>query len=162
MLRYVETQITFAEVPDEISLCINISGCIIRCKDCHSKYLWDNIGKPLEGSTIISLIHRNIGMSCLCFMGGDNCPQYINELAEFTKELFPKVKVAWYSGREEISNKINLENFDYIKVGPYIKEKGPLNMETTNQRMYEIRHYNSNKLIDITYKFWKLKQNNNQ
>ena len=27
MLKYVNTEITFAEVPDEISLCINISNC---------------------------------------------------------------------------------------------------------------------------------------
>ena len=95
MLKYVETQITFAEVPDEISLCINISGCVIRCKDCHSKYLWDNVGKPLEGNTIIKLLNRNIGISCLCFMGGDKNPQYINDLAEFTKDLFPKIKIAY-------------------------------------------------------------------
>ena len=39
--------ITFSEVPDEISLCINISNCPIKCPDCHSKFLWENIGKEI-------------------------------------------------------------------------------------------------------------------
>jgi hypothetical protein len=43
------------------------------------------------------------------------------------------------------------EVFDYIKVGEYKEEYGPLNKETTNQRLYEIT---SNNVIDITSKFW--------
>lgn len=50
--------------------------------------------------------------------------------------------------------------FDYIKLGPYISEYGPLNQKTTNQRMYFNTGLSSsiNRLIgwkDITYKFWK-------
>ena len=33
-------------------------------------------------------------------------------------------------------------NFDYIKIGPYIKEKGPINKHTTNQRMIKFNHKN--------------------
>ena len=39
MLKYVDSQITFREIPDEITLCINISNCPFRCKGCHSKEL---------------------------------------------------------------------------------------------------------------------------
>ena len=47
MLKYYNYMVTFSEVPDEISLCINITGCPIRCTDCHSKFLWENIGKEI-------------------------------------------------------------------------------------------------------------------
>jgi hypothetical protein len=44
----------------------------------------------------------------------------------------------------------------YIKVGPYIKELGPLNLRTTNQRLYEITKSNNNLTIrDITNTFWR-------
>ena len=47
MLKYVDTKVTFSEVPDEISLCISISNCPNHCKGCHSPYLAEDIGKPL-------------------------------------------------------------------------------------------------------------------
>ena len=39
MLKYLNCQVTFAEVPDEISLCINITNCPNRCPGCHSPEL---------------------------------------------------------------------------------------------------------------------------
>ena len=50
MLKYVNTAITFAEFPDEISLLINISNCPCHCKGCHSAYLAEDIGEPLLNS----------------------------------------------------------------------------------------------------------------
>ena len=47
---------------------------------------------------------------------------------------------------------IELGNFDYIKLGPYIEEFGPLNSKTTNQRFYKV---SDGELVDITSKFWK-------
>ena len=44
MLKYVDTKVTFAEVPNEISLCINISNCPCKCHNCHSSYLAEDIG----------------------------------------------------------------------------------------------------------------------
>ena len=69
----------------------------------------------------------------------------------YIKIYFP-IKIAWYSGRQELSKDINLNNFDFIKLGPYIEELGPLNNKTTNQKFYKIEE---NKLIDITNLFWK-------
>ena len=46
-MKYVDTAVTFAEIPDQICLCINISGCQFRCPDCHSKYLWEDTGTEL-------------------------------------------------------------------------------------------------------------------
>ena len=83
-------------------------------------------------------------------MGGDTDPKRINRLAKWVKEELD-LNVAWYSGRDTISNEINLENFDYIKVGRYDEFLGPLNSRTTNQRLYKVV---GGKLFDITNRFW--------
>lgn len=146
MLKYVDTKVTFAEVPNEISLCINISNCPCACKGCHSSYLAEDIGNELNSNSIKELINNNKGITCICFMGGDSNPSEVDALAQFIKIYYP-IKIAWYSGRQELSKYINLDNFDFIKLGPYIEELGPLNSKTTNQKFYKIEE---NKLIDIT------------
>ena len=151
MLKYVDTKVTFAEVPNEISLCINISNCPCACKGCHSSYLAEDIGNKLNSNSIKELINNNKGITCICFMGGDSNPLEVDALTHFIKINYP-IKTAWYSGRQELSKDINLNNFNFIKLGPYIEELGPLNSKTTNQRFYKIEE---GKLIDITNLFWK-------
>ena len=153
MLKYLNTQVTFAEVPDEITLCINITGCKNGCKNCHSSYLAQDIGKPLNKSSLSELIEGNKGVSCVSFMGGDNDAIHLAALASWVK-THTDLKVAWYSGRQEISDIVarQLRWFDYIKLGPYKEESGPLNSRTTNQRFYKV---NGRELTDITSKFWK-------
>ena len=156
MLKYLNTQVTFAEVPDEITLCINITGCKNGCKNCHSSYLAEDIGKPLNWDSLNALIYINTGVSCVAFMGGDNDPKAVSRLAEKVKSL--GLKTAWYSGRQELSKDVNLEYFDYIKLGPYMEEFGPLNCKTTNQKMYKIKYNPDSDTYyteDITYKFQK-------
>lgn len=153
MLKYVDTLVSFSEVPDEITLCINISNCPCHCKGCHSSYLAEDIGNILDLQALTSLIDSNSGITCVCIMGGDANSSKVDDIAQDIKEYYPKLKVAWYSGKQELSKDINLEFFDFIKLGPYIEELGPLNSKTTNQRFYKIEN---NKLIDITYKFQKL------
>ena len=160
MLKYVNTMVTFSEVPDEVSLCIEISNCPCHCKGCHSSYLAEDIGEELNISTLRELINKNKGITCVSFMGGDSNTSDIDALAQWVKINYP-LKVAWYSGRQELSKEINLNNFNFIKLGPYIEELGPLNNKTTNQRFYEVVqvYYEDStfgyELIDITYKFWK-------
>lgn len=153
MLKYVDTMVTFSEVPDEISLCIEIPNCPCHCKGCHSPYLAEDIGDVLNLQALTSLIDSNSGITCVCIMGGDANSSEVDDIAQDIKEYYPKLKVAWYSGKQELSKDINLEFFDFIKLGPYIEELGPLNSKTTNQRFYKVEN---NKLIDITYKFQKL------
>lgn len=47
MVKYTDSQVTFREIPDEITLCINISGCPNHCEGCHSSYLAEDIGTKL-------------------------------------------------------------------------------------------------------------------
>ena len=151
MLKYVDTLVSFQEVPDEISLCINISNCPCHCEGCHSSYLAEDIGTELTWNELEKLIKNNIGISCVCFMGGDSCPDYIEQLALFIKyQSWYPLKVAWYSGKSSIPNDLDINLFNYIKVGPYIPKLGGLDKETTNQIMYKVDNGN---LIDITYRF---------
>ncbi len=155
MIKYLNTEVTFSEVPDEITLCINITGCKNACKGCHSPYLAEDIGKPLSTDSLLNLIEKNKGISCVSFMGGDSNPMRINNLAWIVKNKYPKLKVAWYSGKEKLNNNIDIENFDFIKLGPYIEELGPLNSRTTNQRFYKVIKQDKLYLLsDITNKFW--------
>lgn len=153
-MKYVDTLVSFSEIPDEITLCINISNCPNKCEGCHSPWLQKNIGIELNNYELYDIINKNSGISCVCFMGGDFNPEEINDLAIKIKSK--NLKVGWYSGNSEISDKINIKNFDYIKIGPYLKDKGPLSDKNTNQKMYKIIHFTGmNSLKDITYKFWK-------
>lgn len=152
MLKYVDTKVVFAEVPDEVTLAINISNCPCNCKGCHSSYLGTNIGEPLFPEVLDGLINNNKGITCVAIMGGDSNPAEVDALAFYIKSIYDNTKVAWYSGRQELSGSIKLKNFDYIKLGPYKEECGPLSSKTTNQRFYKVE---GNTLTDITEKFWK-------
>ena len=55
MLKYVDTQVVFREIPNEITLAINISNCPFKCEECHSPYLREDIGKPLDIEAIDTL-----------------------------------------------------------------------------------------------------------
>lgn len=160
-MKYVDTAVTFAEIPDQICLCINISGCQFRCPDCHSKYLWEDTGTELTPEVLDQLIVNNPGISCICLMGGTE--EEILHLLKSSKKIW-NLKRAWYTGQSEIPNNYALLMLlDYIKVGPYIAEKGPLNNKTTNQRLYKIEHNYSPLVtdsgscaipVDITSRFW--------
>ena len=58
MLKYVDTLVGFREIPDEISLCINISNCPNNCEGCHSSYLKKDIGTPLTYIELKNLLKK--------------------------------------------------------------------------------------------------------
>ena len=154
MLKYVNTGIVFQEIPDEVTLAINISNCPCRCPGCHSHYLWEDVGMPLTTDAIDAFIERyGTEITCIAMMGGDADPNGVNGLAQYIHEVYPEFKVAWYSGRLRIPSVVNQQDFDYIKVGPYIKHLGPLKSPTTNQRLY--RKESDGSFTDITQRFWR-------
>lgn len=154
MIKFVDTKIVFAEIPDEITLAINISNCPNHCKNCHSKYLWEDIGTELSYSALCDLIKANYGISCICFMGGDSAPNEIISLKNQLRKDYPLLKIGWYSGKTDFS--LDSYSFDYIKLGPYIEDLGPLTNKNTNQRLYSYDNINK-QYKDITYKFWNEK-----
>lgn len=153
MLKYVDTLVSFSEVPDEISLCINISNCPCGCIGCHSAYLAEDIGEELTIEVLYDLVRKNHGITCVCLMGGDSDPEIINCLAFSLKIIsWARVKVAWYSGRQYIPDEIDTQFFDYIKIGPYVEKLGGLTSPNTNQIMYQNI---DGRLVEITSKFWR-------
>lgn len=150
MVNYLQTEIVFEEIPNEISLAINITNCQNNCIGCHSPYLRENIGDELTTDSIDSLIEKNKGITCILFMGEGNDKEALLSLSKYTKDKH-HLKVALYSGRKEVESEF-YNIFDYIKVGPYMDEYGPLNKKTTNQRLYQVV---DGEIVDITSMFWK-------
>ena len=154
MLKYINTGIVFQEIPDEVTLSINISNCPCRCPGCHSKYLWQDQGTPLTTNVLEQfVVEYGKDITCICFMGGDADAAGVNDLAGFIHVKYPRYKVAWYSGRMRLPGFVCKSNFDYIKLGPYIAHLGALKSPTTNQRLY--KRVVGNDFIDITERFWK-------
>ena len=153
MLKYVNTGIVFQEIPDEVTLSVNISGCPCHCPGCHSQYLWEDTGTPLTPGELDNIINSyGPDITCVCFMGGDAEPEYVNMLAGHLHGSFPRLKVAWYSGRARIPGVVRKSDFDYIKTGPYIKHLGGLKSPDTNQRLY--KRVAGDDFVDITSRFW--------
>ena len=154
-MKYVDTQVVFREVPDELTLAINISGCPVKCPGCHSSYLTRDIGETLDVNSLDKLIDANPGVSCVSFMGGDADLAYVGMLARHVRSR--GLKTCWYSGRELENAEPVLDSLDFVKVGPYIDEFGPLDYETTNQRFYRIEHGpHGPELTDWTRRFRKV------
>lgn len=152
MLKFYNYDIVFQEIPDEVTLAVNITHCPIHCPQCHSKFLWEDMGEPFnEESAAIMIGEYKDAITCLSFMGGDNEPQEVNRLAAWIKQTYPSLKVAWYSGRHNLSSEVDISHFDYIKLGPYIGEKGGLKSPSTNQRLYKISP--TGEWDDITFRF---------
>lgn len=150
MIKYKDFAITFVEIPEEISICLEITNCPHRCNNCHSPELRADIGKELTEEELDKLITKNDDSTCICFMGGDNNHREIADLACYIHDCYPDLKVAMYSGDDELDEDL-LGVLDYYKIGPYVEELGPLNSKTTNQKLYYI---NQDIIEDITYKFW--------
>lgn len=165
MIKYIpeDTLVVFEEIPEEVTLALNISNCQNNCKGCHSPYLRLNKGDELTTEAIDALVSENEGITCICFMGEGNDKAALIEAAKNARKSHPELKIALYSGRDEVEDDV-YEAFNYVKVGPYKEEFGPLNKKTTNQRLYEVHRvkhiiggdqFKNYKKTDITEKFWK-------
>lgn len=154
MLKYINTGVVFSEIPDEVTLSINISNCPCHCPGCHSKYLWADEGTQLTIEELERMVdEQGSAITCVCFMGGDREPQAVEKLSIQLRQSHSKIKTGWYSGRAMLPRGINAASFNYIKLGPYLAHLGPLNKKTTNQRLYRVME--DGRMIDITSRFWR-------
>ena len=163
MIKYVNAEVVFEEIPDEVTLAINISNCQNRCDGCHSPELRCDIGDELTEERLGKLISENDGITCVCFMGEGNDSDALQKLISYLKEHY-EYKAALYSGRNNVDEDFYWDKLDYLKIGPYKAECGPLNTPTTNQRLYCAININKainvggkwrSHWVDITEKFWK-------
>lgn len=154
MLKYYNYDIVFAEIPDEVTLAVNITCCPNHCKGCHSPWLQQDGGEVLDSCSIDALVGKYGGqITCFCFMGGDANPQEVERLSLYIRSNYGLIKTAWYSGKPQLSVAVNASSFDYIKVGEYQEKYGPLNKQTTNQRLYKMNA--RGEMENITSRFWK-------
>lgn len=148
MIKYVDAFVVFEEIPDKITLAINISNCQNKCIGCHSPELRCDIGKELTKKEIDMLISNNYGINCVLFMGEGSDQKALLDMALYIKERY-QLLVAIYSGRDDVEDYF-YKIFNYVKIGPYKEEFGPLNSYTTNQKMFECI---DGEIFDITHKF---------
>ena len=149
MLRLASYDIVFQEVPGEVTLALNLSGCPNRCPGCHSPHLREDIGEVLDEGLLACLISKyGNAVTCVCFMGGDGDPERVGRLAAFVRnKTGGRLKTGWYSGKPSLAEGCSLESIDYLKLGPYTEALGGLDSETTNQRFYRV---DSGVMTDIT------------
>ena len=151
MIKYSDSFVVFEEIPDKVSLALNITNCANNCPGCHSPELALDMGQELTEDTIDRLINENSGANCFLFMGEGRDYKILLELDMYIKEKYPYMAVGVYSGRDEVEDEY-YKVFDYVKVGPYKEDLGPLNKRTTNQRLYKMV---DGVKTDITGRFWK-------
>lgn len=180
MFNIASYDIVFAEIPGEVTLALNLSGCPNGCEGCHSPHLREDVGEPLTDDLLLGLLDGyGRSVTCVAFMGGDADPGEVERLARMVR--------AWNAPQPEISGgNISgglptddmpvggpsdghsyrlktawysgretmpaLDAFDYVKLGPWVAAAGGLDSPTTNQRLYRI---DDGYPVDITRGFLK-------
>lgn len=149
MIKYIPelTDVVLEEIPDRVTLALEISNCQGSCPGCHSSFLKLDLGRELTEAELDRLIDDNFGINCLLLLGEGNDHEALLSLARHVRKTFPRIELALYSGRKEVEQEV-YDAFDFVKVGPYVQDLGPLNEPTTNQRLY----YHG---TDITSRFWR-------
>lgn len=152
MLRYADYDIVFQEIPDQVTLAVNLAGCPNRCPGCHSPQLQRPIGEELTEEALRGLLARYGGSAtCICLMGGDGDTQAVGRLLAFVRREYPTLYTGWYSGRTALPEGFPVEVLDYLKLGPYVAALGGLKSPATNQRLYRIAADGSR--TDLTHRF---------
>ncbi len=162
MIKYTQYAITFAEVPDEISLTISISNCGGHCPGCHSPELREDIGHDLEADLPRLIDKYADQITCVCFLGQGNDIDALEECIEYVYRR--GFKTCLYTGVDSFDDiQCNSRYLTYVKVGRYVADLGGLDNPHTNQHMYKLsyqpsrdgKHWYQCIDEDITYKFWR-------
>lgn len=158
MLKLESYSICFREVPDEITLALNISNCPHHCKGCHSPELWEDIGEELNIQKVKDIVEcfPSVPITCIAFMGGDADMETLFKLNAEVHEAFPNLKTCWYSGwsyedKEFRMYSWRMPEFDYVKLGQWKEELGGLDNPGTNQVMFQ--RTSKVGMKNITWKF---------
>jgi anaerobic ribonucleoside-triphosphate reductase activating protein len=141
---------SFIEVPGELSVILSITGCPMRCKNCHSKELWDsNNGQEITKFEFNELLKKYKGIAtCITFFGGE---WHKEEFLEFLRmAVLSGFKTCLFTGLTNVPNTIK-ELLTYLKTGPYIESLGGLESENTNQKLVNLKTN-----TDITHQFRRI------
>ena len=76
MIKYVPemTSVVLEEIPDRVTLAVDIANCRGNCVDCHSPFLKEDIGEELTPEIISQLVSDNFGIDCFLFLGEGRDP----------------------------------------------------------------------------------------
>ena len=154
MLFYTDFCVTHGEVPGESTLCIYISGCQYHCKDCHNPELQRaNYGEILSERYYTMLDLYGSQITCICFLGeGESTPKTQKELTSYVAINKKRgYKSCLYSGKDTGFEEW-MVIFDYVKLGSFQRDLGPLTSPTTNQRMLQKTETGYK---DVTFRFWQ-------
>lgn len=154
MLQFSNYNITYdLEVPGETCLNLHIAECQNRCCGCFSKELWESTNEPLFDCCIKLTIAYLKQISCVCFLGeGKNEDEEHSEFHHLCNILHRlHLKTCLYSGRD-CTIEGWMDCFDYIKVGSYNPDRGPISCSSTNQRIFR---KTDNGYQDITSLLWR-------
>jgi anaerobic ribonucleoside-triphosphate reductase activating protein len=146
-MKFTRTDIVLQEVPNEVSIVFEISGCPHKCEGCHSNYLAEDKGKKLTAEVYRKVLNNYRALaSCVLFMGGE-WDEDIKEFLDIARAY--GFKTALYTGAEwqDLESGIK-KRLDYLKVGAYKAECGGLSEKSTNQRFIDL-----NTKEDKTYLF---------
>lgn len=150
-----QTGITLTEVPDHISLFIELGQCKQHCEGCHSPHLWEDMETltPLETICIEATQAVAKGANAIVLMGGTTNKGVTSEnLVEIVKALSQIAPVCLYSGTDNIVAG-TLEFLTWLKVGSYQKDLGGLDSPKTNQKFFRKEKGNIPMWRDVTYLF---------
>lgn len=149
-MNFYNIDVVLQEVPGEISICFNITGCNLRCKGCHSPFLWkiDN-GEELTSKVYLETLskYKNFA-TCVLFMGGEwHQEELIKNLRIAKKSGY---KTCLYTGLDinDISPKI-LKQLTWLKYGQWKEQFGGLDSDTSNQKFIEIK---THKILNHLFK----------
>ncbi len=139
-MRYSGCQVVFQEIPNEISLAFQVTGCPLRCPGCHSSSLWNTLtGCDLNIATLTTSIKKHQRfISCVLYLGGEWDTAGLIAQLDHIKSF--DLKTALYTGLDysEVDGEI-IRRLDYLKYGKYVSELGPLSSIKSNQRLISLK-----------------------
>ena len=66
-MKVASYDIVFQEIPEEVTLALNISQCPCHCQGCHSPHLAEDIGEQLTTELLQNLLDRyRSAVTCVC------------------------------------------------------------------------------------------------
>lgn len=136
-MRFVDLSIVLQEIPGEISLALTITGCTLRCSECHSRHTWNkNKGDELTMDAFVTMLDKYSGLiTCVVFFGGEWYEDQLTVLLQAARAR--NLKTALYTGLDDVPDSIK-QHLTFLKTGPYEKENGGLANPGTNQRLVNL------------------------
>ncbi len=133
--KFLDTDVVFQEIPNEVSLAITITNCQNKCLGCHSPYLRKDVGKDLLVE-LPGLMKKYKGLiSTILLLGEGNDKKGLMEI--LLKIRLEGFKTALYSGSDDIDREF-LPLLDFYKIGSYRQELGGLGSPNSNQKLYKV------------------------